>query len=242
MRKSEIDALAKIDAELLEIEAQIEEELAFEQAVNKKTLLRSRALCYRRDVLLRKRKNLQKNKNIKLSREEVFDAELKRRRNEVIEIEHEIEQVNISVGNAVATFLVTNNPNLQEDVAIYNTALRTLKLKLFNKKRALDNWLSKSPSEMAYDRQRVDAKSETIIKQAAYKNRTPEDILGDNPNWAAKTNTDVSEALSMLNNAPKINQAGAESRTSSETAFDYFNKEPIYAEKIDKPRIVIDDE
>lgn len=32
------------------------------------------------------------------------------------------------------------------------------------------------------------------------------------------------------------------SKTSSETAFDYFNKEPIYAEKIDKPRIVIDDE
>ena len=171
--------LLKIDSEMLELEEKINDTLRTESEMERTTFLRSRVYKYQYDKLKRQRANLQRSVSAKLTRRQTYSMILEERKRAVVEVEKEIADVKRNIVQIGANFMAYPTENAAEELKIQNKYLNTLKLKFYNKERAVMNWLAKSEQELP---ERRSTASNLIVKELK-KNRTPEEILGHLPNW-----------------------------------------------------------
>jgi hypothetical protein len=133
----------KIDCEIRNLTEQIERHLRVESEIGARYFLRSKSLKLQLEKLEKKRKLLIKHSGVYLSKEDSYLLELSERKDAVEAAQLEVDSVKINLINLSAALVVSFSESLREEVSIQTRLLRSKKLVLANKARALANWREK---------------------------------------------------------------------------------------------------
>lgn len=153
MNKRDVARFIKIDAEMIEVEYEYNKALEYEQETGKKTLLRSKTLKYKYSQLQRMRANLERSVSGRISRTQTYSAMLEDRKIAVLEAQAEVDYIENNIAQLGARALVMpKNLEIQLEFGVQRAALRSAKIILGNKERAVMNWLRKSEQSLPIPR------------------------------------------------------------------------------------------
>jgi hypothetical protein len=186
------DALrvVKIDCEISNLTEQIERHLRVESEIGARYFLRSKSLKLQLEKLEKKRKLLIKHSGVYLSKEDSYLLELSERKDAVEAAQLEVDSVKINLIILSAALVVSFSESLREEINIQTRLLRSKKLVLANKARALANWREKDYDAPNKQRPAISEQhTESIliddkkIENTIIETLLPDDILSKNHNW-----------------------------------------------------------
>jgi hypothetical protein len=222
--------IIKLEDEIQDTREKLQQELQFEEASGRKTLLMSRVYAKKLEQLLHRKTNIDKSLRTYRDKRSSYDLVLKQRMDAVRAAENGINDVEITIAQLIATHAVSQLTTFNDNLTIYKKLLRSKKVILANKQRALNNWLDRNVSDTDVIRvsHARNANSMQIQTSAIQSHLQPKDILGNDPRWDGKAENNAS--LDLLNQFRDSKEEDVKAYSSGSGVIEEVNEEEFVEE------------
>lgn len=219
------DIAARLEREIAAARDQLAEEIKYEQAIGKKNLLMSRTYALKVMTLEKRRSKLERVSNIRKTRRKAYDDILRERTKAVDIAEQEVASVLVLVTTMIAAGNINKSPTFEEDLKTYQALLRSKKVILGNKRRALNNWLDREPASVPITRE-----DEMVSSYGKFKENLKKDVIVDS--WKTTHELETADPLEQLKRAQFWNKPSAK---DSHPSIDSISNQPTTHAEINDP-------